>query len=289
MTIQHTFKAALLALAALLLPAAAQAAAGFATANVNMRSGPSTAYPAVTVIPIGTSVEIHGCLSEVPWCDVSFYEGRGWVASRYVQVEYQESLVYLEPYYYDTLGIPFVTFEIGNYWDRYYRDRDFYRDRNYYRDRYRNGDYYRRDTDGNRAQRDRRIRRDYERFDRARRSDDDGSSIERSRRDRIERRDREGDRVRAEAQRREEVREAARERTIRERRSRVDDGNVERPRRDRDRIRAERQRREDVREFRDTRGRDRDRPRVERRDRDRDQIRGRDNRRRCRPADDNCN
>ena len=287
MTIQHTFKAALLALAALLLPAAAQSAAGFATANVNMRSGPSTAYPAVTVIPIGTSVEIHGCLSEVPWCDVSFYEGRGWVASRYVQVEYQESLVYLEPYYYDTLGIPFVTFEIGNYWDRYYRDRDFYRDRNYYRDRYRNGDYYRRDTDGNRAQRDRRIRRDYERFDRAR--DDDGSSIERSRRDRIERRDREGDRVRAEAQRREEVREAARERTIRERRSRGDDGNVERPRRDRDRIRAERQRREDVREFRDTRGRDRDRPRVERRDRDRDQIRGRDNRRRCRPADDNCN
>ncbi|MEK1929731.1 MAG: SH3 domain-containing protein [Pararhizobium sp.] len=122
---RYALKAAFLAIAAFLLPTAAQAAAGFATANVNMRSGPSTLYPAVTVIPVGTSVEIHGCLSDIPWCDVSFYEGRGWVAARYVQVEYQQSRVYLEPDYYDTLGIPFVTFEIGNYWDRYYRDRDF--------------------------------------------------------------------------------------------------------------------------------------------------------------------
>jgi uncharacterized protein YraI len=251
---KHALKAAFLAIAAFLLPAAAQAAAGFATANVNMRSGPSTRYPAVTVIPVGTSVEIHGCLADIPWCDVSFYDGRGWVAARYVQVVYRQSRVYLEPDYYDTLGIPFVTFEIGSYWDRYYRNRDFYRQRDYYRgDRYyRDRDYYRRDTDGDRYQRDRRIRRDYDSFDRMRRGDDDEIFIERPRRDldRIERRDR-----------------------------------------DRDRARAERLRRDDSREFRDSRKRDRDRvgPRVQRRDTDNDQIRKRDSRRRCRPGDDRCN
>jgi uncharacterized protein YraI len=266
----YPWKAALLAIAAFLLPAAAQAAAGFATANVNMRSGPSTRYPAVTIIPVGTSVEIHGCLSDIPWCDVSFYEGRGWVAARYVQVEYQQSRVYLEPDYYDTLGIPFVTFEIGNYWDRYYRNRDFYRQRDYYRgdrdDYRRNRDYYRRDTDGDRAERNRRIRRDYEDFDRVRRDDDDGADFQRSRGDR--------DRDRARIERRDRDRD-----------------RIERRDRDRDRERAERRRRDDALEVRNRRERDPDRvgPRVQRRDTDRDQIRNRDSRRRCRPGDDRCN
>jgi uncharacterized protein YraI len=123
-----------------LTPAVAQAAEGFATANVNMRAGPSTAYPAVTVIPAGASVEIHGCLADVPWCDVEFYDGRGWVAGRYVQALYQQRRVYVEPEYYRPLGIPTVVFSVGNYWDRYYRNRDFYRDR----DRWRRGpDFYR--------------------------------------------------------------------------------------------------------------------------------------------------
>jgi len=258
---KYALKAALLALAAFLLPAAAQAAAGFATANVNMRSGPSTRYPAVTVIPAGTSVEIHGCLADIPWCDVSYYYGRGWVAARYVQVEYRQSRVYLEPDYYDTLGIPFVTFEIGSYWDRYYRDRDFYRQRDYYRgDRYyRNRDYYRRDTDGDRYQRDRRIRRDYEAFDRMRRGDDD-EVFERSRRDR--------DRARIE-----------RRRDDNERQFRNDRDN----RRDRDRNRAERRR--DDRQLRIDR--DNRRSGFEgRHDRDMDRER---RLRRCRPGDDRCN
>ncbi len=119
----------------LLAPAIAQAAEGFATANVNMRAGPSTAYPAVTVIPAGESVEIYGCLADVPWCDVEFYGGRGWVHGRYVQVLYQQRRVYVGPEYYRPLGIPVVVFSFGNYWDRYYRDRDFYRDR----DRWRRG------------------------------------------------------------------------------------------------------------------------------------------------------
>jgi len=117
----------------LFAPAIAEAAEGFATANVNMRSGPSTRYPAVTVIPVGTSVEIHGCLADRPWCDVSFYQGRGWVAGRYVQAMYRRNRVYLEPEYYRPLGIPTVVFEFDRYWDRNYRGRDFYRNRDRWR------------------------------------------------------------------------------------------------------------------------------------------------------------
>jgi uncharacterized protein YraI len=138
----------------LLLPAIASAAEGYSTANVNMRAGPSTSYPAVAVIPLGESVEIHGCLADVPWCDVEFYGGRGWVAGRYVQAVYQSRRVYVGPEYYRPLGIPTVVFSVGNYWDRYYRNRDFYRDR----DRWRRGPDFNRPPprDFNRSEFDRR-------------------------------------------------------------------------------------------------------------------------------------
>ncbi|MFN7102896.1 MAG: SH3 domain-containing protein [Pseudorhizobium sp.] len=120
--------AALCALVA--VPSIADAAVrGFSTANVNMRSGPSTAYPAVTVIPVGAPVTIHGCMSTVNWCDVAFSGGRGWVSGNYVQAAYQQRRVNVGPRYYQPLGIPTVTFQVGNYWDRHYRGRDFYRDR----------------------------------------------------------------------------------------------------------------------------------------------------------------
>ncbi|PDT03885.1 ligand-binding protein SH3 [Rhizobium chutanense] len=127
-----------------LAPAIAQAAEGYSTANVNMRAGPSTRYPAVAVIPAGSSVEIRGCLSEVNWCDVEFYGGRGWVSGQYVQALYQQRRIYVGPQYYRPLGIPMIRFNVDNYWDRYYRNRDFYRER----DRWSRGpDYYYRDRD----------------------------------------------------------------------------------------------------------------------------------------------
>ncbi|WP_438753653.1 SH3 domain-containing protein [Pararhizobium sp. O133] len=234
---------ALGAIAALasLVPATAWAVEGFATANVNMRSGPSTRYPAVTVIPVGTSVEIHGCLSDVPWCDVSFYNGRGWVAGRYVQAEYRQNRVYVEPNYYDNLGIPTVTFELGTYWDRNYRNRNFYRER----------DYWRRGHDGDRVRdRDRRPRdNNYERprrdnnYERPRRNNDD-ISIGRPRR---------GD----------------------------NDNNVERPRRDRDRDRIDNRRGDSDRDIRNRENRrEQERNRAERRDRDNDRNQFRNDHRR---------
>lgn len=115
-------------------PSLAEAAVrGFATANVNMRSGPSTGYPAVTVIPVGAPVTINGCMSSVNWCDVSFAGGRGWVSGNYVQASYQSRRVYVAPDYYPRLGIPLITFDVDTYWGRYYRDRDFYRERDRWR------------------------------------------------------------------------------------------------------------------------------------------------------------
>ncbi|MFN7024370.1 MAG: SH3 domain-containing protein [Pseudorhizobium sp.] len=148
--------AALCALVA--MPSLADAAVrGFSTANVNMRSGPSTAYPAVTVIPVGTRVTIYGCMSSVNWCDVAFAGGRGWVSGNYVQAAYQQRRVEVGPRYYQPLGIPTVTFEVGNYWDRHYRGRDFYRDRDRW-DR-RDRDWDRRDRDRGDWNRDRDGRR----------------------------------------------------------------------------------------------------------------------------------
>ncbi|RWX74464.1 SH3 domain-containing protein [Neorhizobium lilium] len=115
-------------------PSIADAAVrGIAIANVNMRSGPSTAYPAVAVVPVGAPVTINGCMSSVNWCDVSFVGGRGWVSGNYVKANYRSNRVYVAPNYYQGLGIPSVTFEVDNYWDRYYRDRNFYRERDRWR------------------------------------------------------------------------------------------------------------------------------------------------------------
>ncbi|MBY5865167.1 SH3 domain-containing protein [Rhizobium leguminosarum] len=166
----------------MLAPAIAQAAEGYSTANVNMRAGPSTRYPAVAVIPAGSSVEIRGCLSDVNWCDVEFYGGRGWVSGQYVQALYQQRRVYVGPQYYRPLGIPMIRFSVDNYWDRYYRNRDFYRDR----DRWSRGpDYYYRDRDN----RD-RDNRDRDRNWRERDGNRDGRDRDRDWRDDNQRDDR---------------------------------------------------------------------------------------------------
>lgn len=131
---------ALAAAALFAVPAVASAASsGIATANVNMRSGPSTRYPAVVVIPAGAPITINGCLNTVNWCDVTFARGRGWVSGTYIQAGYRQNRVYVAPNYYRSLGIPTVTFDVDTYWGRYYRDRDFYRQR----DRWRSWDYRR--------------------------------------------------------------------------------------------------------------------------------------------------
>lgn len=117
------------------LPSVASAATnGFATTNVNMRSGPSTRYPAVVVVPAGAPIVVNGCLDNVNWCDVSFARGRGWVSGSYIQVSYRQNRTFVSPQYYRPMGIPTITFDVDTYWQRYYRDRDFYSERGRWRD-----------------------------------------------------------------------------------------------------------------------------------------------------------
>lgn len=112
---------------------AALAQNAYTTANVNMRSGPSTQYPAVTTLPNGAAVDVHGCLDGWTWCDTSWRGFRGWVSGRYLQMLYNDRRVYL-PDYAPRIGIPIITFSFGNYWDRWYRDRPWYRERDRWRD-----------------------------------------------------------------------------------------------------------------------------------------------------------
>lgn len=114
------------------LPATAFAARGYSTANVHMRAGPSTGYPIVTTVPARGAVDIHGCLSNRAWCDVTWHGYRGWVSARYLEYYYRDRYVYL-PQYFGTVGVPIVTFEFGPYWQHHYRGRPWYQRRDYWR------------------------------------------------------------------------------------------------------------------------------------------------------------
>lgn len=123
----RVFAAAAVGLLALTGAAAAQTP-GFVTTNVNLRAGPSTSYPAVTVLGAGTPLDIFGCLEGYSWCDVNWRGYRGWVAATYLQYDYRGRRVYL-PDYAPTIGVPIVGFSVNNYWGRYYRDQPWYDDR----------------------------------------------------------------------------------------------------------------------------------------------------------------
>jgi uncharacterized protein YraI len=106
---------------------AANAASGYATATVNLRAGPGTQYPAVSVIRAGEPVQIYGCLSGYSWCDVYAHGFRGWSAGRYLQVIYQSRRVPILGYG-RYVAVPFIGFNLNLYWNQNYRNRTFYRD-----------------------------------------------------------------------------------------------------------------------------------------------------------------
>ncbi|WP_102960408.1 SH3 domain-containing protein [Mangrovicella endophytica] len=146
-------------LGAVLLPAVASAATAIAVTNVNLRAGPSTAYPPVNVVGAGDRVRVFGCLSNRSWCDVSYDGQRGWMSSNYLAYS-DRGRRYTGERVVPLIGAPIITYSFGDYWDNHYRGRRFYRDRDRYRDIYRAGprrdrDWDRRDRDWDRRDRDR--------------------------------------------------------------------------------------------------------------------------------------
>ena len=116
---------------ALALPGLASATDAYVTGNVNLRAGPDAEYPLIDQLQAGTEVDVQGCTPDWEWCDVIAFDNRGWVAGNYIEYEDQDQPVLL-PAYGARIGIPIITFTIGTYWDRYYRDRPFYGRRDYW-------------------------------------------------------------------------------------------------------------------------------------------------------------
>src|SRR5438477_534639 len=127
------FKIAGFVVAALLLaiPSAALAARGIVTIEVSMRAGPGTGFPVVDRIPGGARVNIHGCLRDNSWCDVSWDGDRGWVSAEYLEYFYRNRYVYL-PDYVDVIDVPVVPFVLTSYWSNYYAGRPFFQRRAYW-------------------------------------------------------------------------------------------------------------------------------------------------------------
>lgn len=109
------------------VPGLAQAAAAIATSDVNLRAGPSTNYPVVTVVDGGDNVRVFGCLEAGDWCDVAYSGARGWVSSNYLA--YLDNGRRYTSRVPERVGAPVITFSFGSYWDDHYRSRGFYRDR----------------------------------------------------------------------------------------------------------------------------------------------------------------
>jgi uncharacterized protein YraI len=113
------------------LSATASADTARVTANLHMRAGPSTEFPVVTTVSDGARVEVHGCVSGYSWCDVSWADSRGWVDATYLTYPYHNSYVPIVDYGSE-IDLPIVVFEVGNYWDDYYRGRPWYHNRSHW-------------------------------------------------------------------------------------------------------------------------------------------------------------
>lgn len=106
----------------------ASAQNAYTSKPMNVRAGPDRTYPLVAQVGPGAPLDVHGCLSDWSWCDVSFDDNRGWVYAGSLSFVYQGERVPLYSYG-PSLGLPIVTFTLGAYWDDYYRGRPWYAQR----------------------------------------------------------------------------------------------------------------------------------------------------------------
>jgi uncharacterized protein YraI len=122
-----------LALAGLLLPAAAQAQQAFISAPAQLYAGPDIDYPILFTLYPGTGVDVAGCLPGYQWCDVILPDGqRGWIYGGSLSYSWMGQVLPV-PQYGANIGIPLITFIIGDYWGRNYRNQPWYGEPHHWR------------------------------------------------------------------------------------------------------------------------------------------------------------
>jgi uncharacterized protein YraI len=111
------------------LPALAAAQEARSGKQINMRAGPARDYPLVASYGPGTPLAVQGCTDGYGWCDVIAPGNvRGWVFAGNILYPWQDQERPLQ-IFGSVVGIPIITFSIGNYWGSYYPNRPWYRDR----------------------------------------------------------------------------------------------------------------------------------------------------------------
>lgn len=122
---------ALVALGLLAAPAIASAETAYTNAAVNLRAGPDAGYPRIATLRAGQRVEIHGCINDWSWCDISVGRERGWVSAGYLGSDYRGRRVAVSGYG-TQMGLPVLGFVLGTYWDSHYRGRSWYSQRSHW-------------------------------------------------------------------------------------------------------------------------------------------------------------
>lgn len=118
-----------MAFALITTTAAHAGTSGFTTTDLNLRTGPDIDFPVIDVIPEGDDVYVEGCLRDESWCDVSWYDYRGWVYSEYLAFDYRGDYVLLPDLGLSVFDIPVISFTTHRYWNRHYVGWPWYEDR----------------------------------------------------------------------------------------------------------------------------------------------------------------
>ena len=106
------------------MPAEASSQASV-TVDLNLRAGPATSYPVVTVVPQSASVQMYGCNANTSWCDVTYGQYRGWASANYLLISNGSQQVVVTPAIAATVGIATVAYSRA-YWDSYYSTYPWY-------------------------------------------------------------------------------------------------------------------------------------------------------------------
>lgn len=122
------------AVGAIALAGTALASPGYTTGGVTMRAGPGGDYPPIVHLRRGTPIDVNGCLDGYDWCDVYADGTHGFVRGDRIDVAYEGRRVLL-PEFGVRIGLPIISFSVGDYWGRYYRNRPFFGERERFGDR----------------------------------------------------------------------------------------------------------------------------------------------------------